>query len=301
MDIPVSSTLGFIGIVLFGFGLFLILAGLDIFTIQQVSVKKGPKTWVLGIGIVILGAVLLFPEITSNNSIDDNTPTTQNQETEDFQPTEAEQIVEPTSEDFQPTEAQQIVEPTPEVTITPQQVQSQEETNGETTWTPVIFNIPNDGHWTQLTDTSYYVTGDKTDAFAQSEDIIEGDFILKLDVESTFGNYGAGLVIIYGDGQTWSNGCLIFGMNGFWQSIRIDTIYSDSDEIWLDYKERKLTKKKYTMTIEVEGNMANLYADDILVASTIIPAKAKNSGKIGLVKYWESADVSYSNILLFNP
>ena len=280
-----SSTLGFIGIVLFGFGLFLVLAGLDIFTIQQVSVKKGPKTWGLGIGIVIIGTVLLFPEINPNDNIMENAPTTQNQ----------------VAENIQSTETEQNVEPIPEVTNTPQQVQNREETNEETTWTQVIFNVPNDGHWTQPTDISYSAKGDKTDTFAWSENNIEGDFILKLDVESNFGNYGEGLVIIYGDGQTWSNGSLIFGINGYWQSIRIDTIYSESDDHWLDYKERILAKQKYTMTIEVEGENAYLYADEMLVASTIIPTKANNSGKIGLVKYWESADVTFSNILIQTP
>jgi len=285
MNLPVSSTLGFIGIILLGFGMFLVFAGLDIFTIQQVSVKKGPRTWGLGIGIVILGVVLLFPDVSSTNSISENTPTTQNQETENVQPTETSQVEEPISE----------------VTLTPQQENSQKETNGEITWKPLIFNIPNDGNWSQPTNSSYSATGDKTDAFAWSEDIIEGDFILKLDVESDFGNYGEGLVIIYGDGQAWSNGCLIFGINGLWQAIRIDTVYSDSDEIWLDYKERNLTKKKYTMTIEVKGDMAYLYADDVLVASTTIPTKANHSGKIGLIKHWESADVTYSNILIKEP
>jgi len=285
MDIPVSSPLGFVGIVLLGFGMFLILAGLDIFTIQQVSVKKGPRTWGLGIGIVIVGIVLLFPEITSNNSMSNKIPTTQNQEAENVQPSEAEQVEEPATV----------------VTLTPQQEKSQEKTNGEATWNPVLFNIPNDGNWTQPTNASYSATGDKTDTFAWSEDILEGDFILKLDVESDFGNYGEGLVIIYGNGQTWSNGSLIFGINGFWQSIRIDTIYSDGDEVWLDYKERKLAKKNYTMTIEVVGDIATLYADDVLVASTTIPTKANHSGKIGLVKYWESADVTFSNILIKQP
>jgi len=275
MDIPVSSTLGFIGIVLFGFGLFLVLAGLDIFTIQQVSVRKGPKTWGLGIGIVILGIVLLLPEISPN-------------------------IIHSDTASDQEIQENEISSPTAEI-ITSQGDVSQEQAGGEATWKPVNFNIPNDGHWTQPTDTSYSATGDKTDAFAWSEEIIEGDFTLQMDVESDFGNYGAGLVIIYGDGQTWSNGCLIFGITGYWQDIRIDTIYSDSDEIWLDYKERILAKKKYSMTIEVKGDTANLYADDILVASTTIPAKANNSGKIGLVKYWDAADVTYSNIRLLKP
>lgn len=275
MDIPVSSTLGFIGIVLFGFGLFLVLAGLDIFTIQQVSVRKGPKTWGLGIGIVILGIVLLLPEISPN-------------------------IIHSDTASDQEIQENEISSPTEEI-ITSQGDVSQEQAGGEATWKPVNFNIPNDGHWTQPTDTSYSATGDKTDAFAWSEEIIEGDFTLQMDVESDFGNYGAGLVIIYGDGQTWSNGCLIFGITGYWQDIRIDTIYSDSDEIWLDYKERILAKKKYSMTIEVKGDTANLYADDILVASTTIPAKANNSGKIGLVKYWDAADVTYSNIRLLKP
>jgi hypothetical protein len=158
MEIPVSSTLGFIGIVLFGFGLSLVLAGFDIFTIQQVSVRKGPKTWGLGIGIVILGIVLLFPEISPTITNSNNTATQMMQRNEVSQPTE-------------------------------EIINTQEEVNGDATWKPVTIKIPNDGHWTQPTDTSFFATGDKTDAFAWSEEIIEGDFTLHMDVESDFGNY----------------------------------------------------------------------------------------------------------------
>lgn len=50
MDIPVSSTLGFIGIVLFGFGLFLVLAGLDISPFNRFQFEKVLKHGGLGLG-----------------------------------------------------------------------------------------------------------------------------------------------------------------------------------------------------------------------------------------------------------
>lgn len=279
MDIPVSSPLGFIGIVLLGFGLFLILAGLEIFSIQQITVKKGPKTWGLGIGLLLLGVILIFPEIRGQ--------------------TQPELDLSPDGLNEQPTQTSSNQEPTDDLTTDQQNTEIQGSEASEPDWRPISFTIPNDGSWTQPTETSYFANGDLTDSFAWSDEIIEGDFSLRLEIESDFDNYGEGMVIVYGEGQSWSLGCLIFNITGYWQAIRIDTIYGDDH--WLVYNEQRLENKSYTMIIEIKGNTAKLFADEQLVASIMLPGNVNRRGRIGLVKYWESADVSFSNIQILTP
>jgi hypothetical protein len=66
MNIPTTSTIGFLGYFSLGVGIFLILAGIDIFKINQVAVTPGKKTWRAGIIFTILGVVFLVPEISKN-------------------------------------------------------------------------------------------------------------------------------------------------------------------------------------------------------------------------------------------
>ena len=62
-DMPVTSPLGYLGMLSLLFGIFLILAGLRVFRIEQIKVEEGVKTWIVGIVLVVLGVVLLLPEI----------------------------------------------------------------------------------------------------------------------------------------------------------------------------------------------------------------------------------------------
>lgn len=62
-QIPVTSPLGYIGVTTLLLGFFLIIAGLGILEIKQVTVKRGAKTWGLGLILVVTGIVFLLPEI----------------------------------------------------------------------------------------------------------------------------------------------------------------------------------------------------------------------------------------------
>lgn len=70
MNIPINSIMGYIGLALLVFGAFMVLAGFDVISIQQVTVRKGRKTWILGIVFALLGIWLLLPELGTS------TPTT---------------------------------------------------------------------------------------------------------------------------------------------------------------------------------------------------------------------------------
>jgi hypothetical protein len=57
-------------------GFFLVLAGLDVIKIQQVSVTPGRKTWGFGLFLVVFGVIFLLPQINKNLlGVEDITPT----------------------------------------------------------------------------------------------------------------------------------------------------------------------------------------------------------------------------------
>ena len=57
-NIPISSSLGFIGVFLVVLGAFLILSGLDVLRIEKLTAKPGKRTW--GIGLITVAAGILF-------------------------------------------------------------------------------------------------------------------------------------------------------------------------------------------------------------------------------------------------
>ena len=68
-DIPVGSSLEYIGVFFLIFGLFLILAGFNIINIQQITVTSGKKTYILGIIFTLVGLVFVFLENSTFSSI----------------------------------------------------------------------------------------------------------------------------------------------------------------------------------------------------------------------------------------
>ena len=62
MDIPINSVKEYIGLALLALGGFMILAGFDVISVQQVTVKKGRRTWAIGIIFALFGILLLLPE-----------------------------------------------------------------------------------------------------------------------------------------------------------------------------------------------------------------------------------------------
>ena len=62
-DPPTSSPLSYIGVLALLFGIFLILAGLDVIRIKQVTVVRGQRTCVLGVIFSVAGLLILMPDI----------------------------------------------------------------------------------------------------------------------------------------------------------------------------------------------------------------------------------------------
>jgi hypothetical protein len=62
-DPPITSPLSYIGVVTLLFGVFLLLAGLDVIRVKQVTVVRGRRTWVLGVLFSKVGLLILLPDI----------------------------------------------------------------------------------------------------------------------------------------------------------------------------------------------------------------------------------------------
>jgi len=69
MDIPINSLRDYIGLVLLALGGFMILAGFDIISVQQLTVKRGRRTWAIGIAFALFGIILLLPEFRTSTPI----------------------------------------------------------------------------------------------------------------------------------------------------------------------------------------------------------------------------------------
>lgn len=67
-DIPVTSTLGYVGVFLLLSGLFLVVAGSGIINVEKITVRKSKKTWILGLFLAIIGVAFLLPEIQTSFS-----------------------------------------------------------------------------------------------------------------------------------------------------------------------------------------------------------------------------------------
>ena len=138
MNIQLNSVTSYIGLALLAFGGFMILAGFDIISIQQVTVKKGRRTWVMGAIFAVVGLVMLFPEFTSSSKV---------------------------------TSPEAVTENLPTIATTPTKVSSSTLKN----WEPVDFLIANSSLWRDSAGGIYTAIGSK-DAFAWSKEQYEGKF-----------------------------------------------------------------------------------------------------------------------------
>lgn len=74
-DIPITSPLEYLGVILLLIGVILILAGIKIIKIEKVTINPGRKTWVSGLLLLCLGLVFLVPNVISSTQKLSPTPT----------------------------------------------------------------------------------------------------------------------------------------------------------------------------------------------------------------------------------
>jgi hypothetical protein len=153
VNIPIDSPLAFIGFVCLAIGAFMVLAGLDIIRIQQVTVKQGRRTWIVGIVFAVVGLALLYPELITPDTArtdDGGTASAPASSTESDQ------------SDAEDTVAAQSTGSDPEATATGPE------------WSTVDFAVPDDGLWDKSADGSYTAIGSAS-TIAWSKGTFEGD------------------------------------------------------------------------------------------------------------------------------
>ncbi len=179
-------------------------------------------------------------------------------------------------------------------------------------WKPISFMIPNPQIW-ETGDNQYTaIKQHEVDAFAWSTETYEGDLTLSLDLESAekaldldfsemerqFPNHNSGCVIIYGDGEEYSYGSLIFCVDWDGHYLHKHTIYHE-DEPLAFVPSRPFNKpgRVYSVTIEIIGDLARMYVNGEEVFSSFFNTEEINrSGRIGLLRNWGEGELTFSNI-----
>jgi len=195
-------------------------------------------------------------------------------------------------EETAPTEAVAVAEPT--ATLPPVD---------EEGWTTLEFMIPNAQLWEATEDGRYTaVDQNNDDAFAWSAAIFEGDLSLSFDLEGP-SNQTEGCIIIYGSGYWHSEGSLLFCISSEWYVLNKHSAYHDG-EYFLTYAESNLnfSANSYSVTVEIIGDTAALYVDGIKVLATFFDLdEISRQGRIGLYKFWERPEVTFSNLRVKTP
>ncbi len=266
-NIPISSTVGFIGLGLLVLGGFMVLAGLDIIRIEKITVRQGRTTWVVGVVFAVIGIALLYPELVPSKVAAE-------------------------------TDTGSALVPTTGPVPTAAQVSAAESAAIGLDWTSVGFQIPSGGLWSKTDDGSYMAQGSK-DTIAWSEEVYEGGLELELTVESPSGDRSP-TVLVYGDGQGFSRGVLIFAVANDYQWIAADTPYNGR---FLAVAESQLDSdgQTHTLGIRVADGRATLSWDGLEMASASLGDDVNSSGKVGLFKYWEHPSATYSNVRIRVP
>ena len=257
-DISFESPAGYIGLFLLLFGGFMVLAGFDIISIQQISVKKGRRTWILGFAFSFIGIVLLFPEFSTAP----DTPAS----------------VEPTSTTASSSNA--------------------EIPNISADWSPITIQVPNDRLWLYTADGAYTAIGQtEQDAFAWSTKTYEGNLSVKMDIESTISK-SSGCIIVYGDGNEHSYGSLIFCIDWDGYGLERHTTYHEGENYYMFiHRAVDLKDNPHAIAIEIREDNATMFVNGEKVFSAYFDlAEIDRSGKIGLLKKWFDPEVTFSNL-----
>jgi hypothetical protein len=254
-NLAFDSITGFIGLALLAIGGFMILAGVGIISIQQVTVKQGRITWVLGLAMAAVGLVLLLPEFLVSSDVPDT------------------QIP--------------VVETQPTATLS-----SSDPSGSLAEWVTIAFVIPDDGLW--LEEDGRYSAIGSTDTIAWSDELFGGDIELSLDIESST-PLAAASIVAYGDGKSQASGNLIFTIANDLQAILADSIYDDGTYLFASTSSVDFGEQTHALLIRIIDRKASLILDGEEIASVLLDENINTSGKIGLLKWGGIHDVTFSN------
>lgn len=263
-NLGITSLAGLFGLALLVIGGFMILAGVGIISIQQVTVKQGRATWIMGLVMAVVGVFLLYPEFAAPGE----------------SPEGPVAVVE--------TNSPAVVDGSPAATLP-----SSDPNGGLSEWKAIEFVVPGNGLWLEE-DGRYAAIGSK-DTIAWSDDLFDGDIEVSLEVESSTPSSAAN-VILYGNGGSLAPGNLIFTIASDHQSILADTIYEGGTYLFTSMNSLSFGDQRHTVLISIVDRKASLFVDGEEAASVFLDENINTSGRIGLLKYWEIHDVAFSSI-----
>ncbi len=276
VNIPIQSPLAFIGFLCLAIGAFMVLAGLDIIKIQQVTVKQGRRTWIVGLVFAVVGLVLLYPELITpgTESTDDGGAASAPAASTESDPTDADDgaAAQSTDSDAEPSAV-------------------------GADWTAVEFEIPNDGLWTESEDGSYTAVG-SANTIAWSKETFEGDLEISLEVSSSSSSPSAANIIVYGNGTFLSKGNLIFTVASDLLAISETSIYEGGGGTYLHVTAASLDLQDqvHTVLISIKDREASMSLDGEEVGTVLLADEIRSEGKIGLLKIPEVSEISFQNI-----
>jgi len=263
-DLGITSLWGLFGLALLVIGGFMILAGVGIISIQQVTVKQGRATWIMGLVMAVVGVFLLYPEFAAPGEAPEGPAA----------------IVE--------TNSPAVVDANPATTLP-----SPDPNGGLSEWKAIEFAVPGNGLWLEE-DGRYAAIGSK-DSIAWSDDLFAGDIEVSLEVDSSSPSSAAN-VILYGNGGSLAPGNLIFTIASDHQSILADSIYDNGTYLFTSMSSLSFGEQRHNVLISIIDRKASLFVDGEATASVLLDENINTSGRIGLLKYWEIHDVTFSSI-----
>ena len=276
MNIPIQSPLAFIGFLCLAIGAFMVLAGLDIIRIQQVTVKQGRRTWIVGVVFAVVGLALLYPELITpdTESTDDGDAASAPAASTESDPTDVDDAASAQSTD---SDAE------------PSAVGAE--------WSAVDFAIPDDGLWNKSEDGSYTAIG-SANTIAWSKETFEGDLEIQMEVTSSSSSVAAANIIVYGNGAFLSKGNLIFTAASDLLAISETSIFEGEGGEFLHATTASLDLQDqvHTVLISIKDRRATMSLDGDEIGTVFLDDEIKSEGKIGLLKVWESSDITIQNI-----
>jgi hypothetical protein len=239
----------------------MVLAGFNVISIQQISVTRGRKTAIIGGAFAVIGLGLVVLDMTPSK-----------------------QVVSPP----------EVVE----ASKTTENLLPALKTTTMAGWQVVDFQVARDELWQKSDEGSYKAIGTK-DTFAWTDEIYQGNLEISMDVFSP-DSYGEASVLIYGDGRGMSSGTLILSIANDLQKISYDSVYASNNVLYEKTDTVRFGDQPHTILIKIIDRQVTLFLDGKQIASLFLDDHINTEGKIGLYKYWERPEITFSNIQINN-
>lgn len=178
-------------------------------------------------------------------------------------------------------------------------------------WRPLSFVAPNSQHWQESGENRYVALEQHdSDAIAWSTESFAGDVSVSLELKSAvesgelsrseleqqIPNQNSGCVVLYGNGQAYSDEGLIFCVD--WDGYYMWKHSRQTDENLMAFVPQYLRSDQvYKVVVEINNDLATMDVNGERVLSTFLDTEEiDRRGRVALLRYWESGEISFSNI-----